>query len=189
MDNPFYFTLTRISTAQILRAAGHDRTRPSTLDILTDILIRYLHLLGTTSMSLATHAGRSESTIRDVRLAMEQIGVIAPGRLVSRKRVRRIVAARKRQQDEGEWTNGEEEEDEDPDGEDESDESTESLERLVNWFKGAQAAECRRVAGEAGSGVMNGIAAGFMGENGNTTLVAEYITSITLSLDEELTCF
>ena len=140
-------------------------------------------------MSLAIHAGRSESTIRDVRLAMEQIGVIAPGRLVSKKRVQRIVARRKRQQeeeDDGEWGNGEEEEDIDPDGEDESDESTESLERLINWFKGAQAAECRRVAGEASSGVMNGLAGGFAGENGHTALVAEYITSMWSKFDEEL---
>ena len=140
MDNPFYFSLARVSAAQILRAAGVDRTRPSTLDILTDILIRYFHLLGTESATFALHAGRSEADIRDVRLAMEEIGLIAKGRLVSKKRVRRIARERV-----GLYES--DENDMDPDGEDEDDESTETLGKLLSWFKGGQAAECRRVAG------------------------------------------
>ena len=172
MDHPFYFSLARISAAQILRAAGIDRTRPSTLDTVTDLLIRYLHLLGTKSMTFALHAGHTECNVRDIRLAMEEIGVIAKSRLVSRKRVRRIVRQRR-----GEDVDGDEdEEDSDPDGEDEDDESTETMERLLNWFRGSQAAECRRVAG-ASSGLMNGVA-GLSGESSQRpTFVTEYVTS------------
>src|SRR5271169_3313686 len=94
MDNPFYFSIARISTAQILRAAGIDRTRPSTLDCLTDILIRYLHLLATQSMFFSLAAGRPEVDIRDIRLAMQDIGIIAQSRLVSKKRARRIARER-----------------------------------------------------------------------------------------------
>jgi transcription initiation factor TFIID subunit 3 len=173
MDNPFYFNLARISAAQVLRAAGIDRTRPSTLDTLTDILIRYLHLLGTQSMSYALIAGRTESDTRDIRLAMEEIGLIAKGRLVSRKRLRRIIRERA-----GDYEI--DEEDTDPDGEDEDDESTETLERLLSWFKGPQAAECRRVAGVS-SGMSNGIN-GLSGEQSQKpTFVAEYVTSCSLS--------
>jgi histone H3/H4 len=169
MDNPFYFNLARISAAQILRAAGIDRTRPSTLDILTDILIRYLHLLGTQSMAFALTASRSEADIRDIRLAMEEVGVIAKGRLVSRKRVRRIIRQR-------EGTYQPDQDDTDPDGEDDDDESTETLARLLNWFKGPQANECRRVAGVI-SGYANGVG-GLPGEQSQRpTFVAEFVTS------------
>jgi len=183
MDNPFYFNLARISAAQILRAAGIDRTKPSTLDILTDILIRYLHLLGTQSMAFATTAQCGEASIRDVRTAMEDIGVIAKGRLVSRKRLKRIIKERR-----GEWEE-EYEEDSDPDGEDENDESTESLDKLLDWFKGPQAAECRRVAGvvslpsTVAGGLVNGMViptgGALSGEmNFRPTYVAEHVTSI-----------
>jgi transcription initiation factor TFIID subunit 3 len=172
MDNPFYFNLARISAAQILRAAGIDRTRPSTLDTLTDILIRYLYLLGTQSMSFALIAGRTDPDIRDIRLAMEEVGIIAKGRLVSRKRLRRLV-----QQRAGEYEV--DEEDKDPDGEDEDDDSTETLERLLKWFKGPQAAECRRVAGVS-SGPSSGVS-GLSGEqNQMPTFVAEYVTSCSI---------
>jgi histone H3/H4 len=178
MDHPFYFSLARISAAQILRAAGIDRTRPSTLDTVTDLLIRYLHLLGTQSMSFALHSGHTECNVRDIRLAMEEIGVIAKGRLVSKKRIRRIV--RQRREEDGEEGSEDDEDDSDPDGEDEDDESTETMERLLNWFRGSQAAECRRVAG-ASSGLMNGVA-GLSGEaSQRPTFVAEYVTSIPVS--------
>jgi transcription initiation factor TFIID subunit 3 len=168
MDSPFYFNLARISAAQILRAAGIDRTKPSTLDVLTDILVRYLHLLGTQSMAFALAAGRPESTIRDVRLAMEEIGLLAKSQLVSKKRIGRVARQR-------EGAHQVDENDTDPDGEDECDECAESLERLLNWFKGPQATECRRVAG-ASSGLMNGVT-GLHGDQ-QPSFIAEYVTSI-----------
>jgi transcription initiation factor TFIID subunit 3 len=172
MDNPFYFSLARISAAQILRAAGIDRTRPSTLDCLTDILIRYLHLLATQSMLFSLAAGRPEADIRDIRLAMQDVGIIAKSRLVSKKRVRRIARER-----DDEMDDDKDEVDTDPDGEDEDDESTETLKRLLNWFKGPQAAECRRVAGASSAG-LNGVT-GLPGEQvQRPSFVAEYVTSI-----------
>ena len=102
---------------------------------------------------------------------MEQIGVIAKGRLVSRKRIRRFIHE---DEDDG-WRP--DEEDTDPDGEDEDDESTETLARLLNWFKGAQAAECRRVAGAGAGGLMNGVV-GIAGEQSQRpSFITEYVTS------------
>ena len=128
-------------------------------------------------MSFALTGQRGEASIRDVRMAMEDIGVIAKGRLISRKRLRRIIKQRN-----GEWESDDEHGDSDPDGEDESDESTESLEKLLDWFKGPQAAECRRVAGATSTshtGLANGIGAGSVPEiNHRHSFVAEYVTSL-----------
>jgi histone H3/H4 len=172
MDNSFYFNLARVSAAQILRAAGIDRTRPSTLDILTDILLRYFHLLGTESMTFALAAGRGEANTRDVRVAMEDIGLIANGRLVSKKRVQRIARERR-----GMYKSGED--DTDRDGEDQSDESTETLDKLLSWFKGSQAAECRRVAGVSSS-VTNGLNNLSVEHGQRQALVPDYVTSSSL---------
>jgi transcription initiation factor TFIID subunit 3 len=167
MDNPFYFSLARISTAQILRAAGLDRTRPSTLDVLSDIMVRYLILLGSQTSFFANVCSRPEANIRDVTLALENVGMLVRGTLVSRKRLSRIVAVRKGEEVDSEGS--------DPEGEDEDDESTQSLERLLAWFRGPQAAECRRVAGVLGADV-NGITPSATGvDNHRPSYVAEYV--------------
>jgi len=107
---------------------------------------------------------------------MEEVGVIAKGRLVSRKRIRRFIL----EDEDEEWEP--DPEDTDPDGEDEDDESTETLARLLNWFCGAQAAECRRVAGAGAAAGMavNGVV-GISGElSQRPSFIAEYVTSMCL---------
>ena len=104
---------------------------------------------------------------------MEDVGIIAKHRLVSKKRECRITRER-----DDEMDDDDEVVDTDPDGEDEDDESTETLARLLNWFKGPQAAECRRVAGASPAGIMNGVT-GLSGEQGQRpSFIAEYVTSI-----------
>jgi len=187
MENPFYFSLARISAAQILRAAGIDRTRPSTLDALTDIMIRYLHLLGQQSMSFSLAAARPDAEIRDVCLAMEELGIIAKRRLVSRARIRRMERrAREFDFDEDmdvDEVDGEAVDDED----DEDDESTETLRRVLNWFKGPQAAECRRVAGAGSIELMNNFPGIPMEQSQRASFIAEYVTSMILSFETWLT--
>jgi transcription initiation factor TFIID subunit 3 len=175
MENPFYFSLARISAAQILRAAGIDRTRPSTLDALTDILIRYLHLLGQQSMSFSLAAGHPDADIRDICLAMEDLGIVAKQRLVSKRRIRRMEQAR-RDVDDEEMEVDEEDEDED------EDESSETLRRVLNWFKGPQAAECRRVAGAGSIELMNNFPGISMEQSQRPTFIAEYVTSMACLL-------
>jgi transcription initiation factor TFIID subunit 3 len=175
MENPFYFSLARISAAQILRAAGIDRTRPSTLDALTDILIRYLHLLGQQSMSFSLAAGHPDADIRDICLAMEDLGIVAKQRLVSKRRIRRMEHA-KRDVDDEEMEVDEEDEDED------EDESSETLRRVLNWFKGPQAAECRRVAGAGSIELMNNFPGISMEQSQRPTFIAEYVTSMACLL-------
>jgi transcription initiation factor TFIID subunit 3 len=175
MENPFYFSLARISAAQILRAAGIDRTRPSTLDALTDILIRYLHLLGQQSMSFSLAAGHPDADIRDICLAMEDLGIVAKQRLVSKRRIRRMEGTRRNIYDERMDVDEEEEGDEDED----EDDSSETLRRVLNWFKGPQAAECRRVAGAGSIELMNNFPGISMEQSQRPSFIAEYVTSMT----------
>ena len=63
----------------ILRAAGFHSLRPSVLDTLADIAARYIALL---AESTATHAAANSSldspTVTDVRLALQDCGVLIP---------------------------------------------------------------------------------------------------------------
>jgi transcription initiation factor TFIID subunit 3 len=74
-----YFQLLRPSMIHILRAAGFHTTRPSVLDTLCDLFIRYLTLLAS---STATHAAlnhnESQIELEDVTMAMQEVGVFKP---------------------------------------------------------------------------------------------------------------
>lgn len=80
MSSEFFFSLLRITTAQIFRAAGIDRCNPSVLDTATDIAMRHLLLLADTCVDLAAGSGRSEVNIQDLAEAMVSIGLIRPCR-------------------------------------------------------------------------------------------------------------
>jgi len=74
-----HHSLLRPCVLHILRAAGYQSTRPTVLDTLTDLAARYMHLLAQTT---ATHAEVNETsldiTIQDVRMAMQDCGVLGP---------------------------------------------------------------------------------------------------------------
>ncbi|KAK6342905.1 hypothetical protein TWF718_008286 [Orbilia javanica] len=74
----FYFSLLRISTAQMLRHAGLAGSRPSVLDSLTDMTARYLTLLGTTARSISESSNHTEPELPDVLCAMEHVGLLRP---------------------------------------------------------------------------------------------------------------
>lgn len=74
----FFFSITRVTCAQILKSAGIDRCSSSTLDTLTDIYIRYMRLLAAKSLKAASLAGKNEVQVLDVALAMEQTKLIRP---------------------------------------------------------------------------------------------------------------
>jgi len=74
-----HHSLLRPCVLHILRAAGYHSTRPSVLDTLTDLAARYMLLLAS---SAAAHASLNhdefEISIEDVRMAMQECGVLAP---------------------------------------------------------------------------------------------------------------
>ena len=54
MEDEFFFSLLRISVAQILKALGFDKCKPSVLNIVTDLYIQYLRLLVQKAQKFAT---------------------------------------------------------------------------------------------------------------------------------------
>lgn len=91
MSSDFHFSLLRISTAQIFRAAGIDRCNPTVLDTVTDIVMRHLLLLSNTCTELSSASGRSEVNITDLAEAMVSIGLIRPAPVIDTSAVE-IVA-------------------------------------------------------------------------------------------------
>ncbi|KAI9714049.1 MAG: hypothetical protein M1820_000779 [Bogoriella megaspora] len=71
--------LLRPPILHILRAAGFHSLRPSVLDTLADITARYIALLGsTTAFHADGHSSLSSPSISDVRLALQDCGVLVP---------------------------------------------------------------------------------------------------------------
>ncbi|KAA8894129.1 hypothetical protein FN846DRAFT_975739 [Sphaerosporella brunnea] len=121
-DSELFFSLLRISAIQALRAAGITTAKPSVVDSFTDIVARYLMLLGSTTKDMAEGAGRLHAELDDVRMALEHVGIVRPLNVFN----------------------------------DPHDEDTRGVDTLVEWFRGPQAKEMRRVAGtdqDEGTGV------------------------------------
>ncbi|RPB17707.1 hypothetical protein P167DRAFT_561345 [Morchella conica CCBAS932] len=149
-DQELFFALLRVSAAQALRAAGLTTAKPSVLDAVTDILSRYLTLLGSTTRDFAESSGRTHAELPDVRLALEHVGLLRPLNIFT----------------------------------DRDDEDTRAVDAFVEWMKGAQAAEMRRVAGFGVPGeeavVMTAAAAGGGAITGATTMPAVAVGGATL---------
>lgn len=75
-NSHFHFALARITTTQVLRSTGIDKARPSVVDSLTDLLVRYISLLGERSREAAESAGRHKCDLEDFRQACENVGAI-----------------------------------------------------------------------------------------------------------------
>jgi transcription initiation factor TFIID subunit 3 len=80
-QDDFFCSAARVSAAQILRASGIVRARPTAHESFTDILIRVLVLIGSAAKRDAGISGRSEPDLEDVRAALEEITVIPRGRV------------------------------------------------------------------------------------------------------------
>ncbi|CZS89222.1 related to TAF(II) complex (TBP-associated protein complex) component [Rhynchosporium agropyri] len=126
-----HHSLLRPCILHILRAAGYHSTRPSVLDTLTDLAARYIFLLAQTT---AQHASLNHNTpelsleidIQDVRMAMQDCGILGPERVL----------------EEQEWDLKQGLEGEDMRG----------VEGFLGWARGASNREIRRVALEGAEG-------------------------------------
>jgi len=137
-DSELFFSLLRVTAAQVLRAAGLTTAKPSVVDAFTDILARYLTLLGATTRNFAEVAGRTEAELDDVRLALEHVGLVRPLNIYN----------------------------------DPFDEDTRGVDSLLDWFRGPQAVELRRVAGFGGGVRPRQIASASGGVETNGTALA-----------------
>lgn len=76
----FYFALARITAAQICRACGIERCSRGVLEVLTDVLIKYLMLLGSASATALELRNASDASAADALLAASQYDAIrSPG--------------------------------------------------------------------------------------------------------------
>ncbi len=114
---------------QILRAAGFHNISGAAFDVMTDLAIRYIELLASTT---AQHAFNNHNdylpTIQDVRMALLEAGALRPQMSVLEERAKGLVKV-----------NGESVPFEDMRG----------VEAFLNWARGPSNHEIRRVAGLA----------------------------------------
>jgi transcription initiation factor TFIID subunit 8 len=75
MAEDFSRHVARVVASQIAEATGFDACQDSAVEILGDLLLRYLTIVCSSGHSYAEIAGRSQSNLSDVLLALEDLGV------------------------------------------------------------------------------------------------------------------
>jgi len=127
--------LMRPAVLQILRAAGFHNSSIAALDVMTDLAIRYLSLLASSTAQNAFNNHEDYiPTIQDVRIALFEAGALRPQMSVLEERAKGPVKV-----------NGESVPFEDMRG----------VEGFLNWARGPSNREIRRIAGlAAGPGEM-----------------------------------
>lgn len=80
MEDEFFFSLLRISVAQILKALGFDRCKPSVLNIITDLYIKHFQLVieKAQKFAIARTGCTNDIAIPDIYQAFIASGFIRP---------------------------------------------------------------------------------------------------------------
>jgi len=73
-----FHSLLRPVVLQILRAQGYHGARTSATESLTDLTARFLYALSEATANHMVHNGHAEPDIVDLRLAMEDCGILLP---------------------------------------------------------------------------------------------------------------
>lgn len=66
--------LAHVVAAQLAEVSGFEAVQESALDVLAELLLRYVSEVGTASHEYAELANRSEVNVADVALALEDVG-------------------------------------------------------------------------------------------------------------------
>lgn len=80
----FYFSLLRVSMLQLLKSTGFDKARPSTVDIFTDLYVKWLELMlkEVNKLSMARQSSETDDnndiTLQDITQSMINLGLIKP---------------------------------------------------------------------------------------------------------------
>jgi histone H3/H4 len=77
MADEYSRSVARVIAAQIAEASGFDACQESAIEVLADLLLRYLTTVCSSSHSYAELAGRSQSNLADVLLSLEELEVTA----------------------------------------------------------------------------------------------------------------
>lgn len=75
MSEDYSRHVARVVAAQVAEASGFDACQDSAVEVLGDLLLRYLSTLCSSSHGYAELAGRSQCNLADVMLALEDLGV------------------------------------------------------------------------------------------------------------------
>jgi transcription initiation factor TFIID subunit 3 len=119
--------LMRPAVLQILRAAGFHNCSTAALDVMTDLAIRYLSLLASsTAQSAFNNHNDYTPTIQDVRMALLEAGALRPQMSVLEERAKGSVKVNDQRV---------------------PFEDMRGVEGFLNWARGPSNREIRRIAG------------------------------------------
>ncbi|SCV99983.1 LAFE_0B06832g1_1 [Lachancea fermentati] len=75
----FYFGVLRVSMIQLLKSQGFDKAKPSTVDMLTDLYVRFLQLLALEVAKLSESRSDGDGiALQDISQAMQNLGMLKP---------------------------------------------------------------------------------------------------------------
>lgn len=141
-----HISLLRPAILHILRASGFQAARPSVIEALTDIAARYLVLL---SQRTAAHAYLNHNTldldVADVRMALQDCGLLLPYLTGPEEAWKEVL---RRPLEEYPERNGARAKELNR----RNAEDTRDIREFVDWVKGEQNREIRRIAGIAMGG-------------------------------------
>ena len=147
--------LMRPAILQILRAAGFHNSSGAALDVMTDLAIRYLLLVASsTAQNAFNNHNDYVPTIQDVRVTLLEVGALKPQMSVLEERAKGSVQL---------------------DGQSVPFEDMRGVEGFLNWAKGPSNSEIRRIAGLA-SGPGDAVEVGVLDEH------EDYVTGVILLL-------
>lgn len=139
--NDLFLTLLRPAVLHILRASGFQGAKPSAVDTVVDLTARYITLLATrTAYNAWSNHNDLEPDISDVRMAMQDCGLLVPTMTAAEELWSEILRKPLEAYDEESGARAKEEKRRDAD-------DTADVTAFIDWAKGDQNKEIRRVAG------------------------------------------
>lgn len=139
--NTLHNSLLRPAILHILRAAGFHSARPSVIDTLADITARYLLLLASrTATNAHSNHNTLEPDITDVRMALQDCGLLTPSLTAAEEAWKEALRKPLEEYPERNGLRAKERMRRD-------EEDTRDVREFVDWVRGAQNAEIRRIAG------------------------------------------
>lgn len=139
--NDLFQTLLRPAVLHILRAAGFNGAKPSVVDTLVDLTARYLTLLASRSAYNA-YSNHNDLTpdISDVRMALQDCGLLTPSMTAAEELWKEMLRKPLEEYDEESGARAKEEKRRDV-------ADTVDVTAFIDWVRGPQHEEIRRVAG------------------------------------------
>ena len=140
-QNDLFLNLLRPAVLHILRATGFQHGKPSAVDTIVDLTARYLSLLAErTAYNAFSNHNDLTPDISDVRMAMQDCALLVPTMTAGEELWKEIL--RKPLDEYNEETGARENEAARRDAEDTAD-----VTEFIEWVKGDQNKEIRRIAG------------------------------------------